>query len=140
MLIVSAALGGLLSALLGHLLGSRRMLILLALPDLTGWVLIASSPSLSLLLAGRLLTGIAAGGYFSNIQIYVAEICQARHRGWLAGLTMPVMATGVLAIHASDRQSAKLVSRCCCCNNCPSTSGCLCIQVVGLSVLVYWQE
>jgi len=101
MLIVGAAFGGLLSAFLGHLLGSRRMLILLSLPDLTGWVLIASSPSLSLLLAGRLLTGIAAGGYFSNIQIYVAEISQARHRGWLAGLTMPVMATGVLAMQVT---------------------------------------
>jgi len=75
------------------------MLIILSLPDLVGWVLIASSPSLPLLLTGRILTGVANGGYISNIQIYVAEISQMELRGWLAGLTMPVIATGVLAMH-----------------------------------------
>eukprot|EP00090_Calanus_glacialis_P011210 TRINITY_DN19662_c0_g1_i2.p1 TRINITY_DN19662_c0_g1~~TRINITY_DN19662_c0_g1_i2.p1 ORF type:complete len:522 (-),score=111.28 TRINITY_DN19662_c0_g1_i2:58-1623(-) len=97
--IVGVAFGGLLSAFLGRILGSRRMLIMLSLPDLVGWVLIASSQNLQMLLVGRILTGVANGGYISNIQIYVAEISQTENRGWLAGLTMPVIATGVLAMH-----------------------------------------
>ena len=74
-------------------------LIIQSLPDLVGCVLITTSPSLLLLLAGRILTGIANRGYIYNIQIYVAEISQTQNRGWLAGLTMPVIATGVLAMH-----------------------------------------
>ena len=75
------------------------MLLLLSLPDLSGWVLLAVSQNMQMLLAGRFLTGVAAGGYYSNIQIYVAEISQTVHRGWLAGLTVPILATGVLAMH-----------------------------------------
>jgi len=98
-LFLGAAFGGLLSACIGHILGSRRMLILLALPDILGWILIAASQNIPMLLSGRFLTGIAGGGYYSNIQIYVVEISQTLHRGWLAGLTIPILATGVLAMH-----------------------------------------
>ena len=83
MLILGAAFGGLLSAFLGHILGSRRMLMLLSLPDVAGWVLIASSQNVPMLFTGRFLTGVAAGGYYSNIQIYVANRYQTVHSGWL---------------------------------------------------------
>ena len=32
-------------------------------------------------------------------QIFVAEIAEAQHRGLLLGLTVPVMAVGVLAVY-----------------------------------------
>ena len=32
-------------------------------------------------------------------QIFVAEIAEAEHRGLLLGLTVPVMAAGVLAVY-----------------------------------------
>ena len=38
-----------------------------------------------------------AGAIFLNlIQVYIAEIAQPQHRGWLCSLTMPIMALGTL--------------------------------------------
>ena len=88
---LGAIVGGLLSAALGPRYGRRISLLLLALPDLAAWLMLASPPSLpSLLIARhlhppqnrlchpvcRFLTGLAAAGYSPNIQIFVAETCQ----------------------------------------------------------------
>ena len=74
-------------------------LILLAIPDILGWILVASSQNLGMMLAGRFLAGFAVAGYSPNIQIYVGEITQPQHRGWLLGLTVPIMAIGVLTMY-----------------------------------------
>ena len=72
--------------------------MLLAVPDLLGWIMVASSQNLAMILTGRFLAGFAAAGYSPNIQIYVAEIAEPKQRGWLAGLTILIMAIEVLAI------------------------------------------
>jgi len=95
---LGAIFGGLLSAYLGNQYGRRISLILLAIPDLLGWILMASSQNLGMMLVGRLLAGFAAAGYSPNIQIFVAEITQPQHRGWLSGLTIPITAIGVLTM------------------------------------------
>merc|ERR1711994_880463 len=96
---IGAIFGALLSAYLGNQYGRKMSLILLAIPDLLGWILVASSQNLGMMLAGRFLAGLAAAGYSPNIQIFVAEISEARNRGWLSGLTMPMMSIGVLLIY-----------------------------------------
>ena len=96
---LGAIFGGLISAYLGKTFGRRVSLMLLALPDLLGWILCASSQNLWMMLAGRFLVGLSAAGYSPNIQIFVAEITEARHRGWLSGLTMPMMSIGVLLMY-----------------------------------------
>ncbi len=67
---------------------------MMAVPDLVGWILIASSKSLPQILIGRFLSGFSAAGYSPSIQIYIAEIAQPQHRGWLCGITMPTLAFG----------------------------------------------
>ena len=96
---LGAIFGGLVSAYLGKKYGRRMSLIMLALPDLLGWILVASSQNLWMMLAGRFLAGLSAAGYSPNIQIFVAEITEAKHRGWLSGLTMPMMSIGVLLMY-----------------------------------------
>jgi len=96
---LGAIFGGLLSAYLGNRCGRKMSLILLAIPDILGWILVASSQNLGMMLAGRFLAGFAAAGYSPNIQIYVGEITQPQHRGWLLGLTVPIMAIGVLTMY-----------------------------------------
>lgn len=96
---LGAIFGGLLSAFLGHWYGRRISLMLLAIPDLLGWILVASSQNLGMMMAGRFLGGFAAAGYSPIIQIYVGEITQPEHRGWLSGLTVPIMAIGVLTMY-----------------------------------------
>lgn len=96
---LGAIFGGLMSAFLGNRVGRRVSLMMLALPDLLGWILVASSQNLWMMLIGRFLIGFAAAGYSPNIQIFVAEITQAKHRGWLSALTVPIMAIGVLLMY-----------------------------------------
>lgn len=96
---IGAIFGGLLSAYLGNQYGRKMSLILLSVPDLLGWLLVSSSHNLGMMLAGRFLAGFAAAGYSPNIQIYVGEITQPRHRGWLSALTVPITAIGVLTMY-----------------------------------------
>merc|ERR550532_2551013 len=93
---LGAIFGGLISAFLGKTYGRRVSLMVLTVPDLLGWILVASSQNIWMMLTGRFLAGLAAAGYSPNIQIFVAEISEARNRGWLSGLTMPMMSIGVL--------------------------------------------
>jgi len=96
---LGAIAGGLLSAVLGARFGRRVSILALAVPDLLGWILVAAAQNLPMMLAGRFLSGLAAAGYSPNIQIFVAEITEARHRGWLSGLTLPMMSIGVLLMY-----------------------------------------
>jgi len=96
---LGAVFGGLVSALLGNKHGRRTSIMLFAVPDLLGWIMVASSQNLGMMLVGRFLAGFSAAGYSTNIQIYVAELSQPQHRGWLSGLTMPIMAIGVLTMY-----------------------------------------
>jgi len=96
---LGAIFGGLMSAFLGNRFGRRVSLMMLALPDLLGWILVASSQNLWMMLIGRFLIGFSAAGYSPNIQIFVGEITQAKHRGWLSALTVPIMAIGVLLMY-----------------------------------------
>merc|ERR550539_613374 len=57
------------------------------------------SASLPLLLTGRALTGLASAGYLSSGQIFVAESVQTEHRGWLAGLALPLGSMGVMLMY-----------------------------------------
>jgi len=96
---LGAVIGGLISAYFGNKFGRRNSLMMLALPDLIGWILVAASQNLGMMLLGRFMAGFSAAAYSSNIQIYVAEISQPQQRGWLSGLTVPIMAIGVLIMY-----------------------------------------
>lgn len=102
--LLGAVLGGLLSSLLGSITGRRATLLSCAIIDFLGWAVLAT-PSLlpeaffPLILGGRLLNGLAAAGYISNIQIYVAEVVQTEHRGWLGGLSLPLACIGMMAMY-----------------------------------------
>lgn len=99
MLLAGSVMGGLASSLLGTYLGRRVALIVLTLPDLLGWVMVGLADRPGLILTSRFLCGLAGAGYIANIQIYVAEISQAKHRGWLSALTFPILTIGVLTMY-----------------------------------------
>ena len=56
-----------------------------------------------MMLVARFLAGLSAASYSPNITIFVAEISEARHRGVLLGLTIPIMGLGVLAVYIMGR-------------------------------------
>merc|ERR1712018_1073692 len=93
---LGAIFGGFAAAYLGSKYGQRKALIMLAVPDMVAWVLIASAQNIPMMLIGRFLSGFSAAGYSPSIQTYIAEIAQPQHRGWLGGLTTPILAFGTL--------------------------------------------
>lgn len=97
---IGAIFGGFATAYLGSKFGRRQALVMMAVPDIIGWILIASSQNLPMMLIGRFLSGFCAAGYSPSIQIYIAEIAQPQHRGWLAGITPPCLAFGALISYA----------------------------------------
>ena len=91
--------GVLLASQLGPRLGHRVSLLLLTLPDLLGWVLLACPPSPPLLFFGRLLTGVASGGYLPTIRKFTGQLCQQHHLAQLSLLPLPVIAFGTLTFY-----------------------------------------
>ena len=96
---VGAIFGGLISGYLGQKIGPKSSLTVMALVDISHWVLMSASSSLDMMLVARFLAGLAAASYSPNITIFVAEISEACHRGVLLGLTIPIMGLGVLAVY-----------------------------------------
>jgi len=93
---LGAIFGGFAAAFLGSKFGRRKSLLFLTIPDILGWILIAASQNLPMILAGRFLQGFASAGYSPSIWVYVAEIAQPQYRGILSAITMPALATGTL--------------------------------------------
>merc|ERR1711981_619717 len=93
---LGAIFGGFAAAILGSKFGRRKSILILTIPDILGWLLIASSQNLSMILVGRFLQGFASAGYSPSIWVYVAEIAQPQYRGVLSAITMPALATGTL--------------------------------------------
>merc|ERR1719510_909497 len=93
---LGAIFGGFAAAILGSKFGRRKSILILTIPDILGWILIAASQNLSMILAGRFLQGFASAGYSPSIWVYVAEIAQPQYRGVLSAITMPALATGTL--------------------------------------------
>jgi predicted MFS family arabinose efflux permease len=66
---IGAIFGGFLSGYLGSQFGRRKTLILFTIPDIVGWIMIASSQNLTMMLLGRFLCGLAAAGYTPAILV-----------------------------------------------------------------------
>ena len=66
---LGAIFGGFASAYLGSKFGQRKALIMLAVPDMLAWMLIASAQNIPMMLIGRFLSGFAAAGFSPSIQV-----------------------------------------------------------------------
>lgn len=93
---LGAVFGGFSAAYLGSHYGARLSIMILSIPDLIGWIFIASSQNVTWMLLGRFLNGYSAAGYSPLIQIFIAEIAQPQHRGWLSGIMIPTLGFGTL--------------------------------------------
>ena len=99
---VGAVLGAALASLLGHHYGRRLCLMTLAVMDLLGWLVMATSTNLGMLVGSRFLSGCAGGGYMLCVQVYVGEISQTHQRAWLLALSAPITALGILTMYVSS--------------------------------------
>ena len=107
---VGVIFGASLASLLGHHYGRRLCLMLLAVPDLASWVMMASSTTTWMMVASRFLSGCAGGGYLLCIQLYVGEITSLDQRAWLLALSAPMTALGVLTMQVSPSPAPRAIN------------------------------
>ncbi|XP_011861463.1 PREDICTED: facilitated trehalose transporter Tret1-2 homolog isoform X1 [Vollenhovia emeryi] len=81
--VVSAPVGAVLGGFLMETFGRLKTLQIGAIPSVIGWILIACSTNIPMLLVGRLLTGLATALATSPAIVYITEVARPELRGSL---------------------------------------------------------
>ena len=96
-LIFAAAVGALLGGPLSDAWGRRKTIILLAVLFFVGTLFVVFSPGFGILVAGRILLGLAVGGASTVVPVYLAELAPYEIRGSITGRNELAIVIGQLA-------------------------------------------
>ncbi|CAH0694342.1 unnamed protein product [Spodoptera exigua] len=77
-------------------IGRKKTMLLLVLPFTLGWLLITFGNSVGMLIAGRLITGVAGGAFCVTAPAYTSEIAQDSIRGTLGSYFQLMITIGIL--------------------------------------------
>ena len=80
---VSAPIGSLIGGFLMETVGRLRTLQIGAIPCVAGWILIALSENIPMILVGRVLSGLATAMATSPAIVYITEVARPELRGSL---------------------------------------------------------
>jgi MFS transporter, SP family, galactose:H+ symporter len=94
--LVGGLAGSLLSGRLADALGRKRINLLAALVFVVGSILTAVTPSAGILIAGRLLLGLAIGIVSFSVPLYIAEIAPSQIRGRMVTFFQLAITIGIL--------------------------------------------
>ncbi|KAJ8716334.1 hypothetical protein PYW08_013619 [Mythimna loreyi] len=78
------------------IIGRKKTMLLLVIPFTLGWLLITFGTSVGMLIAGRLITGIAGGAFCVTAPAYTSEIAQDSIRGTLGSYFQLMITLGIL--------------------------------------------
>ncbi|HEX3782848.1 MAG TPA: sugar porter family MFS transporter [Pseudonocardiaceae bacterium] len=98
-LLVGCMIGALGSARLADRLGRRKLVVGAGALFGVGCLIAALAGSLTVIVAGRLVMGLAVGALSMTVPIYLSEIAPARVRGALSGLNQLMISTGILVAY-----------------------------------------
>ena len=94
--LAGAVAGAAVAGSLSDAFGRRPVILVTALAFIAGSVLSAVAPSLGVLLAGRVVVGLAIGVASMVCPLYLAEIAQAGQRGGVVSLNQLCITLGIL--------------------------------------------
>lgn len=100
--LIGAVIGALTSGKLSDYLGRKKMIIVNAVIFTIGAIGCAYSPTVEILVAMRLLVGVAIGIISYVVPMYIAEISPAANRGRLVTLNQLMITIGLLASYITD--------------------------------------
>ena len=84
-LIFAAAVGALVAGKISDAIGRRTTIIVLAVMFFVGVLIVVFSPGFGLLVAGRIILGLAVGGASTVVPVYLAELAPFEIRGSITG-------------------------------------------------------
>ncbi len=96
-LVFAAAFGALIGGQVSDAIGRRKTIIILAVLFFCGTTVVVLSPGFAVLVAGRVLLGLAVGGASAVVPVYLAEMAPFEIRGSLAGRNELMIVVGQLA-------------------------------------------
>ncbi|GEK81547.1 MFS transporter [Agrococcus baldri] len=96
-LVFAAAIGALFGGRLSDALGRRTMLVALAVLFFLGTLVLVLAPGFAVLVAGRVLLGLAVGGASTVVPVYLAELAPHEIRGSISGRNEVAIVSGQLA-------------------------------------------
>ncbi|GLJ20344.1 hypothetical protein SUGI_0369430 [Cryptomeria japonica] len=93
---VGAMLGAIVSGHIADTIGRKGALVVAAVPNIIGWIVITLAQNASLLYLERLLTEFGVGVISFTVPIYIAEIAPKHLRGSLGTVTQLSVSIGIL--------------------------------------------
>jgi MFS transporter, SP family, galactose:H+ symporter len=99
--LLGAAAGALSGGRIADWIGRRTTLLITSIIFIVGALICAFAESLNMLIAGRLIVGLAIG-LSSIVPVYISEISPANARGWQASLYQLAITVGILSAYLVD--------------------------------------
>ncbi|MCB1111507.1 MAG: sugar porter family MFS transporter [Chlamydiales bacterium] len=101
-----ALLGALGSGRIADYYGRKKLLLIDSLIFIVGTIAASLAPSVTILILGRVVIGIAIGIASYTAPLYISEIAPSQHRGALVSLNQLAVACGILLSYVVDWQLA----------------------------------
>jgi sugar porter (SP) family MFS transporter len=102
LLLVGAVVGALTAGRLADLIGRRLTVLITAAVFVVGVMLAAFTPTFPVLLAARIIIGLAVGSASTTVPLYIGEIVPPRVRGGLVSLNQLAITAGILVSYLID--------------------------------------
>src|SRR5919106_4571037 len=96
-LVFAAAVGALFGGKISDAIGRRTTIIVLAVLFFLGVLIVVFSPGFGLLVAGRIILGLAVGGASTVVPVYLAELAPFEIRGSITGRNELAIVVGQLS-------------------------------------------
>ncbi|NHA44001.1 sugar porter family MFS transporter [Staphylococcus schleiferi] len=96
-MLVGAIFGSGFSGPLSEKLGRRRLVFIISIVFIIGALILASAPSMEVLVIGRLVIGFGVGGSTAIVPVYLSELAPTEARGSLSSLNQLMITIGILS-------------------------------------------
>ncbi len=100
--LIGAVIGAAIAGYLADSVGRRKMIILAAIVFVLGAIGTAFTPNVLLLIAGRIVVGLAIGIASMTAPLYISEIAPAKVRGSLVSLNQLAITIGIVVSYLVD--------------------------------------
>ena len=102
MVLAGATVGALSGGKLADRFGRRPILLVTSVIFVAGAILCAAAPSLTMLVAGRVVVGLGIGLASTTVPVYISEVAPPKTRGWQVSLFQLAITIGILAAYLVD--------------------------------------
>ncbi|KAJ7564487.1 hypothetical protein O6H91_02G019200 [Diphasiastrum complanatum] len=107
-LVLVSIVGGIIAGLLADIIGRKKSMLVAAIIVIAGCITMGLAPSFSVLLLGRLITGIGYGIPFVLVPLYIAEVSPTEVRGRFLSFPEIFVNSGILLGYISSFCLAEL--------------------------------